>query len=163
MVVESGDQISHLDYNGISLRYCKTKDEAESFRESSESLYQAREGGGTEESEEEKTVTIQEIIEGDLFGFSGSDESESGESGGGSGAGGAGGLASLFNSLPHEKKIHLAQGYRKFADMFISFLKGRMSDDQNKNTVTIDDIRDFIDFLGLDINKAGGGSSSSGN
>lgn len=151
VVFESKERISHLEYNGISLRYCKNKDEIENIKESYENLDNTQEG--IESFEDEKTITIQEILEGDLFGLSGSDESESGEPGALTGSTELGSFASIFNSLPHEKKIDLAQGYREFADKFISFLKSRMNDDQNKNTVTIDDVRDFIAFLGLKSNN----------
>lgn len=130
------------------MRYCKNKDEIENIKESDEILDNVNEDT-IEDSEDDKTITIQEILEGDIFGFSGSDESESGESG----ANGINGFANIFNSLPHEKKIHLAQGYREFADKFISFLRSRMSDDQNKNTITIDDVRDFMSSIGLDNNN----------
>ncbi|QOY42326.1 hypothetical protein cpbgf_4004300 [Cryptosporidium parvum] len=148
VVFESKERITHLNYNGISLRYCKNKDEIENIKESDEILDNVNEDT-IEDSEDDKTITIQEILEGDIFGFSGSDESESGESG----ANGINGFANIFNSLPHEKKIHLAQGYREFADKFISFLRSRMSDDQNKNTITIDDVRDFMSSIGLDNNN----------
>ncbi|OII72727.1 uncharacterized protein cubi_01677 [Cryptosporidium ubiquitum] len=160
VVFENNERISHLDYNGISLRYCKTKDEIENIKESYESMEHTHEG--IEDSEDEKTISIQEILEGDLFGFSGSDESESGEAGTLTGTSESGGFASIFNSLPHEKKINLAQGYREFADKFLSFLKSRMNDDQNKNTITIDDVRDFIAFLGLDTNN-GENANNTGN
>ncbi|KAK9172854.1 hypothetical protein CmeUKMEL1_01720 [Cryptosporidium meleagridis] len=145
VVFESKERITHLNYNGISLRYCKSKDEIENIKESNEILDNVNEDI-IEESEDDKTITIQEILEGDILGFSGSDESESGESG----TSGINCFANIFNSLPHEKKIHLAQGYREFADKFISFLRSRMSDDQNKNTITIDDVRDFMASIGLD-------------
>ncbi|KAJ1609018.1 hypothetical protein OIY81_2486, partial [Cryptosporidium canis] len=152
VTIEDRERISHLDYEGICLRYCKTKEEADSI---GDSLDQA-----VEDSVEERTITIQEILEGDILGLSGSDESESGDSGE---SGTAAGLASVFNSLPHEKKIHLAQGYRRFADMFISFLRSRMSDDQSKNTVTVEDVRDFIASLGLNIgDKENRGASDDG-
>lgn len=130
------------------MRYCKSKDEIENIKESDEILDNVNEDT-IEDSEDDKTITIQEILEGDIFGFSGSDESESGESG----TNGINGFANIFNSLPHEKKINLAQGYREFADKFISFLRSRMSDDQNKNTITIDDVRDFMASIGLDNNN----------
>ncbi|KAH8583248.1 uncharacterized protein ELE39_003454 [Cryptosporidium sp. chipmunk genotype I] len=158
---ESKERISHLDYNGISLRYCKSKDEIESIKENDEILDHTNEAL-IEDSEDEKTISIQEILEGDIFGFSGSDDSESGEQGVLPGTGGIGGFASIFNSLPHEKKIHLAQGYREFADKFITFLRSRMSDDQNKNTITIDDVRDFMAFLGLESNNVENTNNSSG-
>ncbi|KAF7458165.1 hypothetical protein HWI79_1288 [Cryptosporidium felis] len=135
VIFESGERVVHPSYNGISLKFCKTKEEAEKFKEIEDTHE-------SEHPENENTVTLQEILEGDLLNFSGSEESESGESGGN--------LVNIFNSLPHEKKINLAQGYREFADKFIEFLKKKMSNEQDKNTITIEDVRDFVAFLGLD-------------
>ena len=158
VVFENKEKVSHLDYNGLSLLYCR-QDELEDHlaNENNKSDLDETikkqdspdlESGIEEDADEDGTITIQEIIDNGLFGLSGTDESDSG--GGGTGDSDSGGIVSIFNSLSHEKKINLAQGYREFADKFISFLRSRMEKDKDKNTITVEDVKDFIKSLGLD-------------
>ncbi|KAH7649367.1 hypothetical protein FG379_001913 [Cryptosporidium bovis] len=157
VVFENKKRVSHLDYNDLSSLFCREgeledylkEDKQEKENECEKKSLNVELEQDIEEDDEDKTISIQEIIDNGLFGLSGSDESDSGS------GGDSNGIMNIFNSLPHEKKINLAQGYREFADKFISFLKDKMENDKDKNTITIDDIKDFIKSLGLDSENMG--------